>query len=105
MKRIVLAGAVALATVLAGEAVAQSAVIELEPAQRTKIKEYVVKERVAPVTVKERITVGSRLPADVELHSVPADWGPTVTKYRYVYSGNHVYFVDPSTRTVVQEID
>jgi len=39
------------------------------------------------------------------LAAVPADWGPTVTKYRYVYSGDHVMLVDPGTRTVVQEID
>ena len=39
--------------------------ISFEPAQRTRIKEYVVRERVAPVTVRERITVGATLPADV----------------------------------------
>jgi hypothetical protein len=31
-----------------------------------------VKERVAPVRVKERIAVGATLPADVELRSVPS---------------------------------
>src|SRR3954469_8752395 len=92
-------------TMFAGQALAQSATVEIEPAQRTKIKEYVVKEKVAPVRVKERISVGAKLPADVELRSVPSDWGPAVSKYRYVYSDNHVYFVDPANRTVVQEID
>jgi len=79
--------------------------ISFAPEQRTRIKEYVVKERVAPVTVKERISVGARLPADVELRSVPSDWGPSVSKYRYVYSDNHVYFVEPSSREVVQVLD
>ena len=79
--------------------------MSFEPAQRTRIKEYVVKERVAPVTVRERITVGSKLPADVELRTVPADWGPSVSKYRYIHSDNRVYFVEPSTREVVTVID
>src|SRR5690349_7089165 len=79
--------------------------ISFAPEQRTRIREYVVQQRVAPVTVKERITVGSKLPADVELRTVPADWGPSVAKYRYVYSDNNVYFVEPSTREVVTVIE
>ena len=42
-----------------------------------------------------KIVVGGRVPADVELESVPADWGPSLTKYRYVYSGDRVMLVDP----------
>jgi Protein of unknown function (DUF1236) len=72
--------------------------------QRTVIREYVVKERVAPVTVKARISVGTTLPADVELRTVPSTWGPKFSKYRYVYSGDRVYLVEPTNRTVVQSI-
>jgi len=79
--------------------------ISFEPAQRTRIKEYVVQERVAPVTVRERVTVGAKLPADVELRTVPAEWGPSVSKYRYIYSDNRVYFVEPSTREVVTVLE
>jgi hypothetical protein len=79
--------------------------ITFAPEQRTRIKEYVVKERVAPVTVRERIAVGARLPADVELRAVPSDWGPSVSRYRYIYSGDNVYFVDPSSREIVHVID
>ncbi len=79
--------------------------ISFAPEQRTRIKEYVVQERVAPVTVRERVTVGARLPADVELRTVPAEWGPSVSKYRYIYSGNQVYFVEPSTREVVTVVE
>jgi hypothetical protein len=79
--------------------------ISFAPEQRTRIKEYVVKERVAPVTVRERITVGAKLPADVQLRTVPAEWGPSVSKYRYIYSDDRVYFVEPSTREVVQVLD
>jgi hypothetical protein len=52
------------------------------------------------VTTREKIVVGGRVPADVELESVPADWGPSLTKYRYVYSGDRVMLVEPGSRTV-----
>jgi len=77
----------------------------IEPEQRTVIRDYVVKERVAPVTVKERLSVGATLPADLELQTVPGTWGPRLTKYRYVYSGDHVYLVEPSDRRVIQIIE
>jgi hypothetical protein len=54
---------------------------------------------------KERVTVGATLPADVELAPVPQTWGPSVSKYRYVYSDNHVMLVEPSSRKIVQVID
>jgi hypothetical protein len=99
------AGITALTLLAGGQALAQAVTVDLSPEQRTTIKQYVVKERVAPVTVKERISVGATLPADVELRSVPGTWGPSVTKYRYVYSDNRVYFVEPSSRKVVHVID
>jgi len=79
--------------------------ITFAPEQRTHIKEYVVRERVAPVVVREHVRVGATLPADVELRTVPADWGPSVSKYRYVYSDDRVYFVEPSSRKVIYEVD
>lgn len=82
-----------------------SAQITIAPEQRTKIKSYVTTQKIAPVTVKERVTVGAVLPADVTLQTVPADWGPEVTKYRYVYVDNRVALVEPDTRKVVTIID
>jgi Protein of unknown function (DUF1236) len=105
MKRLILSGATAIAVVLSSQAFAQSAQVEINPEQRTRIKDYVVKEKVAPVTVKERVRVGAKLPADVELRSVPSDWGPSVSKYKYIYSDNRVHFVDPTTREVIYDID
>jgi hypothetical protein len=101
-----IAGAAAVA-VLAGSEIlsAQTTTIEIAPEQRTRIKEYVVKEKVRPVTVKERVSVGATLPADVELVAVPENWGPSVSKYRYVYSDDHVVLVEPSSRRIVQIID
>jgi hypothetical protein len=112
MKRTIVVVVAGLA--LVGPALAQSvgvqvgpvgAGITFAPEQRTHIREYVTRERVAPVTVKERLAVGTRLPADVELRSVPSDWGPSVTRYRYVYSNDRVYFVEPSTREVIYEVE
>lgn len=100
MKRFMIIAAAAL---LSTGALAQT--VELAPDQRTKIKQYLTTQKVAPVTVKEKLAVGTTLPADVRLTPVPADWGPSVTKYQYIYSDNHVYFVEPSTRKVVTVID
>ena len=105
MKRIVIAGVSALAIGLGGQAIAQSVSVEIGPQERTRIKEYVVKEKVAPVRVKERVTVGAVLPAEVELRTVPSDWGPWGSKYRYVYHEDNVVLVEPSSRRVVQIID
>ncbi|RQH09500.1 DUF1236 domain-containing protein [Bradyrhizobium sp. RP6] len=82
-----------------------AAAVQIEPEYRTKIRTYVTEHKVRPVQTREKIVVGQPVPREVELEAVPADWGPSLTKYRYVYSGERVMLVDPSTRTVVQEID
>src|SRR5688500_5872402 len=114
MKRTILAGVAALALFASSEAFAQGvgvqvgpvgAGINFEPAERTRVKEYVVKERVPRVTVKERYRVGATVPADVELREVPADWGPSVRNYRYYHTDAGIHFVNPSDRRVVYEID
>ncbi len=53
-----------------------------------------------PHLVRFRRTIMKKL-----LILLPSDWGPSLTKYRYVYSGDRVMLVDPATRTVVQEVD
>jgi hypothetical protein len=78
---------------------------QIEPQYRTRIQSYVTEHRVRPVTTKEKIIVGATVPSEVELEPVPTDWGPSLTKYRYVYTGDRVMLVDPASRTVVQEID
>ena len=105
MKRTLFGGVAALAMTLSSQAYAQSVSVEIAPEQRTRIKEYVVKEKVRPYAARERITVGATLPADVELHAVPSDWGPSVSRYRYVYSNDRVHFVDPTSRRVIYDLD
>ena len=75
------------------------------PAGKLRIegKEYVVKERVAPVTIRERVAVGATIPAGVELRAVPDTWGPSVSRYRYVYHDDNVVLVDPSSRRVIDD--
>jgi hypothetical protein len=105
MKQVLMAGAAALIMSITGQAIAQSVSVELAPEQRTRIKEYVTRERVSPAIVKERVRVGGTVPEDVELREVPADWGTSVRKYRYFYSGDRVHFVDPANRRVIYDMD
>ena len=81
------------------------ATVQIEPEYRTKIRTYVTEHKVRPVVTKEKIIMGGTVPNDVELEAVPSDWGPSLTRYRYVYSGDRVMLVDPGTRTVIQEVE
>ena len=105
MKTALYATVTAMTLILCGETFAQSVSVEINPEQRTRIKEYVVKEKVPRATVKERITIGGNVPADIELREVPADWGPSVKSYRYYHSDRGVTFVDPANRRVIYDID
>jgi hypothetical protein len=51
------------------------------------------------------VAVGVALPAEVQLQPAPTVWGPSVSKYHYIYSDNHVVLVEPSSRKVVQIIE
>ena len=102
MKRFMI---LATAALLSTAAYAQTAVVQIAPEQRTKIKEYVVQKKMAPITMTDKVVVGATIPQNVELVAVPSDWGPTFTNYRYVYTDNHVVLVEPSSRKVIQIID
>ena len=98
-------GAFAQSTVVTTTGTGHAATVQIEPQYRMRIKSYVNEHHLRPVTTKEKIIVGAKVPNDVKLEAVPADWGPSLTQYRYVYSGDRVMLVDPGTRTVVQEVD
>ena len=107
MKKLALA---VLLAGLAGIAVAQAqtttttTTTTIEPAWRSEIKEYVVKEHRPPVPPPSGFTVsvGAPLPPAVELYSFP----PTVpyAKYRYSVIGNETVVVDPTDRRIVEVI-
>ncbi len=105
MNRKILGMVVASALVASSAVFAQNTTVTISQPERTKIKEYVVKEKTKPVMIKEKITIGATLPADVELRAAPADWGTSVSKYSYVYTDNHVVLVEPSSRKIVQIIE
>ena len=105
MNRGFLGAAAALGILISGQAFAQSTTVVVSPEQRTAIKQYVVKEKIRPVTVREKLAVGVKVPADVELVAVPSAWGPSFSRYRYIYSDDRVMFVDPGTRAVVSVVD
>lgn len=105
MKRFAVVAATVLSVAFGTQALAQQIAVEVAPDTRTTIKEYVVKEKIRPVTVKERVTVGATLPTEVQLQPAPTVWGPSVSKYHYIYSDNHVVLVEPASRKVVQIID
>jgi len=107
MRHLMLAGAAATLLV-SGYAMAQDATLTIEPAHRTIIKQYIVKEKVRPIRVKETVTVGAVVPADVELQAVPEtiyDEAPEVKNYEYFDWDGKVVFVEPHSRKVVQIVD
>ena len=74
MKNLLLISATALllATAAYAQRVATTtgtagAAVQIEPQYRTKIKSHVTEHKIRPVTAKEKIVVGGRVPADVEL--------------------------------------
>jgi Protein of unknown function (DUF1236) len=104
MKAAFIAGAVALGWFSAGQAWAQG-VVALAPEQRIQMKQYIAEQKIPPARIPQGVIVGAILPDTVELQTAPAAWGPTITKYRYVYYQNHVVLVDPTSREIVQIID
>jgi mRNA-degrading endonuclease toxin of MazEF toxin-antitoxin module len=98
-------GAFAQTTVVTTTGTGHSGAVQIEPEYRTKIRSYVTEHKIRPVETREKIVVGSPVPRDVELEAVPTEWGPSLTRYRYVYSGERVMLVDPETRAVIQEVE
>jgi hypothetical protein len=117
MKHALIAGVAALGMLAGAPAIAQTTTttttrtestgsVMIAPEKRTVIKQRFTG---APVrTVKEKVTVGSTVPADVELMAVPdtiVTEVPTVKSYRYFRYNDDVVLVDPSSRRVVEIID
>src|ERR1700688_2383421 len=71
MKRLYIASTLGIGLFAGSYALAQEATLVIQPEQRTVIHEYVVKEHVKPMDLKEQIEVGTAIPQDVELAPVP----------------------------------
>jgi hypothetical protein len=117
----VVIAAVAASIVLAGPALSQGAASQdrggnqnvgaspqydiIDNQRRTMVRQYIVRERVAPVTLPSgvAVSVGGTLPETVELRTFPSDVG--VPQYRYVVVGERTVLVEPSTRRIIQVIE
>lgn len=112
MRRIWFAGLAAAGLLASGSAFAQmettTTTWTVKPEERTVIKDYVVKEKIRPEPIKEEVTIGAPVPADVTLQPVPEQIYarvPEARRYQYFDWDGRVVFVDPDTRKVVQIVD
>jgi hypothetical protein len=116
MKSFVIATAAAIGVLAAVPAGAQTSVtttttettgsVTIAPEKRTVIRQQL--GSTAPVTIKERVTVGATVPETVELQSVPETIVsdiPSVKGYRYFVYNDDVVLVDPQTRKVVTIVE
>jgi hypothetical protein len=85
---------------------AAQAVIDLSPEQRTTVYRTIIKEKVrTPPPADWRVSVGTEVPAAVELYDIPAAVTVApVRRYRYTVMDDEVVLVDPSSRRVIQVI-
>jgi hypothetical protein len=75
--------------------------IIIAPEQETVIREYVVREKVAPMELPAdvQVTVGTVLPETIELHAVEA---PDIdTQYSYIVVDGQTVLVDAGTRKII----
>lgn len=81
--------------------------LALTPVQRRTIYRTIVRERVATAPAPAiEYRVGTRVPAGVELYSVPESVAvevPAIRRYKYMTVNNRVVLVDPATSEVVEE--
>lgn len=78
--------------------------LQITPEQRTVIQKR-IGTRHPTATIKQRVTVGTTLPADVELSPLPEDLYtevPTMRNYRYIVVGDEIVLVEPQTRRVIE---
>ncbi|MEP9378588.1 DUF1236 domain-containing protein [Aquabacter sp. CN5-332] len=82
-----------------------SSSVSVTTEQRTKIRDYVVREQRPSVAAPSGFTVstGATVPQSVELYSFPSDVG--VSRYRYSVIGGQTVLVEPGTRKVIQIIE
>src|SRR3981081_2502855 len=72
--------------------------------QRPAFREYIVRERVPPYTILDRVIVGGVLPeAGITYYDVPQTFGPT--PYRYTVVNGRTVLVEPRSRRIVQVVE
>jgi hypothetical protein len=89
----------------ATQAHAQDAKLTIVPEHGKLIQQYVITERVQPVTVSFPLEVGATVPDVVHTEPVPLGLvakAPEVRNYEYFVAGGKVVFVEPYTRKILQ---
>lgn len=90
------------------QTVVPAPVVTLTPTQRQTIYRTIVREPVQEVAPTVEYRVGTRVPADVRLYSVPQEVAievPAVRSYKYMVVNHRVVLVDPVTSEVVAELE
>ncbi len=86
----------------------QATPLQLSAKQKTEIFQTVTKEKVkSPPPANMAISVGSQVPASVELYPLPANvvsQVPAAKSYKYTVAQNQVVLVDPTTMKIVDII-
>ncbi len=81
--------------------------LQLTPVQRQRIYRTIVHERSAPVQGAVAYRVGTRIPDNTQLYTVPQEIAvevPAVKTYKYMVVNGQVLLVDPATSQVVAEV-
>ena len=90
-----------------GQTVVTTEPLQLSPVQRQTIYRTIVRERVAPADRTVEYRVGTRIPAQTRLYTVPdtvAVEVPAIRSYKYMMVNDRVVLVDPVTSEVVAEL-
>jgi Protein of unknown function (DUF1236) len=81
--------------------------LQLTPVQRRTVYRTIVRERVSPAHPTVEYRVGTRVPENVQLYSVPQDVAvevPAIRSYKYMVVNDRVVLIDPATSEVVDEL-
>lgn len=86
----------------------QNGALQLSAQQKTQIFQTVTKEKVkTPPPANLQLSVGSQVPASVELYPLPAtvvSQVPATKQYKYTVAQNQVVLVDPTNMKIVEII-
>lgn len=107
MRRELIMGAFGIG-ILAGSpafAAGETTDLHVPPQTQTDVREWVVKNKPRAHRFAEPVVVGATIPSDVQLETVPNEWGADLRPYRYVVADGRVHLVDPSSRAVVYIIE
>ena len=108
MKYLAVVSTIGIGLFAGGYALAQDTTLIIQPEQRTVIQEYIIREHVKPMVLKEQIEIGTAIPQDVELAPTPEAIYtkiPASKRYQYFDWNGHAVFVDPDSRRVVQIVE